>query len=227
MALDKERIASVLGAARKPARNLVPPLPWYPKLERLEMDIDGSRCDVLAHSPQTARELLAKAGVDPRALRLELSFSNIPHSRLVAEMLQHQWRVELGAQVDLRMLEYKEWIETNTRLVYRGITEIGWWANYLDPNTFLDLFTAGSSHNWTGWFDPQFDQLLISANAAPSAADRTALLLECERRLLEAMPIIPLFFNSWAYLQKPFVRGMEQNPLDIHPFKYAWIDPNV
>jgi oligopeptide transport system substrate-binding protein len=226
MSLDKDRIAEVLGAGRKPARNLIPPLPWYPRLERMDVDIGGATCDVLAYSPQTARDLLAKAGFSQRSLRVELSFPNLPHSRLVAEMLQHQWRVELDAKVDLAMLEYKEWIAVNSSLKYRGLTEIGWWANYLDPNTFLDLFTTGSSHNWTGWIDPQFDQSLIAANAAPSVLARTKLLLDCERQLLQAMPIIPLFFNSWAYLQKPFVRGIEQNPLDVHPFKYAWIDTN-
>jgi hypothetical protein len=40
------------------------------------------------------------------------------------------------------------------------------------------------------------------------------------------MPIIPLFFYSWVYLQKPFVSGLCANALDVHPFKYVWIDAN-
>jgi hypothetical protein len=51
-----------------------------------------------------------------------------------------------------------------------------------------------------------------------------AKLAECERYLLTAMPVIPLYFDSWSYLHKPYVRGGEGNLLNIHRFKHAWID---
>ena len=62
------------------------------------------------------------------------------------------------------------------------------------------------------------------AGADPAA--RMQRLADCERYLLKSMPVIPIFHNVWLYLQKPFVRGLEGNALDKHPFKYSWIDTN-
>jgi hypothetical protein len=47
-----------------------------------------------------------------------------------------------------------------------------------------------------------------------------------EERLLRAMPVLPLFFDSYSYLEKPYVRGMTRNVLDLPQFKAAWIDTN-
>jgi len=33
-------------------------------------------------------------------------------------------------------------------------------------------------------------------------------------------------FDAWAYLRKPFVRGLTSNLFDTRAFKYAWIDRN-
>jgi hypothetical protein len=38
------------------------------------------------------------------------------------------------------------------------------------------------------------------------------------------MPILPLCYNTWSILQKPFVRGLPPNLLDLRLFKYASID---
>jgi hypothetical protein len=40
------------------------------------------------------------------------------------------------------------------------------------------------------------------------------------------MPIIPIFFDGWAYFEAPYLRGMRPNPFGCPRFKYAWIDTN-
>ena len=49
-------------------------------------------------------------------------------------------------------------------------------------------------------------------------------LAACEERILRAMPVLPLFFDAYSYLEKPYVRGMTRNALDLPQFKAAWID---
>ncbi len=41
-----------------------------------------------------------------------------------------------------------------------------------------------------------------------------------------AMPLIPMYFDVWAYLRKPYVRGLASNLFDTRSFKYAWIERN-
>lgn len=64
---------------------------------------------------------------------------------------------------------------------------------------------------------------------APAAADATigcGAPPVCEARLLRGMPSIPVYFDSWSYLERPGVRGLRLNSLDIPSAKYAWIDRN-
>jgi hypothetical protein len=51
-------------------------------------------------------------------------------------------------------------------------------------------------------------------------------LAACEERLMRAMPVLPLFFDSYCYLEKPYVGGMTKNVLGVPRFKTAWIDTN-
>jgi hypothetical protein len=51
-----------------------------------------------------------------------------------------------------------------------------------------------------------------------------ARLAECERQLLQAMPIIPLCHDVNPKLTKPFVKGLGNNLLNREQLKYAWID---
>ena len=53
-----------------------------------------------------------------------------------------------------------------------------------------------------------------------------ARLAQCERRLLEAMPILPYSYDVASWLRKPFVKGFGNNLLGRQQFKYVWIDTN-
>ena len=38
--------------------------------------------------------------------------------------------------------------------------------------------------------------------------------------------MIPLYFDAWQQLRKPYVRGIEGNSIDAIAFHRAWIDTN-
>ena len=78
-------------------------------------------------------------------------------------------------------------------LNYHGIAEAGVWPSYIDPYPFLEFFVQGSAQNCTGWTSFEFDSALVQANGAADRGARLRLLAACDRRLLESMPVIPLF----------------------------------
>ena len=80
--------------------------------------------------------------------------------------------------------------------------------------------------NSTGWRDKAYDAMLVSANAETEPALRMRKLAECETYLLRSMSIIPLYFDVFTYLQRPFVRGLEIDPLANITIHSAWIDTN-
>jgi oligopeptide transport system substrate-binding protein len=94
---------------------------------------------------------------------------------------------------------------------------------YVDPTTFLGMFVTASGGG-TGWADGNYDAMLTNANSTLDPIGRMRKLSQCEHYLLSAMPVLPLLNNTWTYLRKPFVRGLTGNVLDVHQFKYAWID---
>jgi len=232
MATDKAAIARTLGAGRIPARSILPPIEGYHGPQSLGVLVDGIDYDVLAYDPEGARSMLAKAGYpsgrrsDGSPFQFEMRFPTLPHSKPIAEMLQQQWRANLGVDPKLVVQEFTAFFQAVLELTYPGDAEGGGWPDYLDPEGMFDWFANGSPNSGTGYANATFDASVANADAAADPAERMRALTECERRLMEGMPLIPLFHNVWACLQKPFVRGLEGNALDKHPFKYAWIDTN-
>jgi oligopeptide transport system substrate-binding protein len=220
MATDKSEIARFLGGGQTPARTVVPPVGGYHAVTTLSVEAGGHAWDVIAYDPESAHELLRIAGAEHPVL--DLTFPNRTRSREMAQILQSQWRANLGAQVNLVMLEGNVWVQTIMAVNYTGVIESGMGADYVDPNSFFDLFTGRG--DGSGWEDPEFSGLVDDANAEGEASVRMRKLAACEERLLRSMPVLPLFFDSYSYLQKPYVGGMTLNMLGIPEFRTAWID---
>ena len=230
MAVDKNAIASFVGAGRAAAANFVPPIPGYVSPRHIVINHRSRDCDVLSYDPATARELLAAAGApggllpDGRRLRLDVAFPIRPLSRERGEILQQSWRRNLGIEVALTGLEVRAWFQVLASHDYDGAMEVDYCPNYVDPEAFLSMFTSDSPINDPGWRNEIYDGMLASANAEADQTVRMQKLADCEVYLLRSMPVIPLYFDKWTYLQKPFVRGLEIDPLAGMTFQDAWID---
>ena len=98
MATDKDATTRFLGAGQTPARSRVPPLDGYRSPQSLLVEINGRTCDVLAYDPRAARELWAAAASAEARLPLSIHYPARVDSRLLAEILQHQWRENLGVE---------------------------------------------------------------------------------------------------------------------------------
>jgi oligopeptide transport system substrate-binding protein len=224
MASDKRPIADLAGAGSVPALGLVPPTGDYPALRTLPVSIDGATYDVLSFNPKAARELLAKAA--PRFPdRLEYFAPNFPDCKLWAQVLKAQWKAHLGVELVMVAVEPQVWVQSFYAGNFRHVAQWGSEASYVDPVWFLDAFNSPGGYG-TGWSDPVYSQLLSRAQATSDPALRMGRLAECERRLLQAMPIIPQLHDVYPRLAKPFVRGLGSNLLNREQLKYAWIDTN-
>ena len=229
MATNKKDIADALDGGQNPALGCVPPIKGYEPAAKLPVDVDGVTFDVLSYDPQAARALLSKAGFpggrDAGGNRLTVTVV-LEGNPTISEIIQQQWRTHLGIDVRLEVREWIVWLQMLLDVSYRNLTNDPWTAKYPDPAAFLDLYQSESALNDTGWSDPQYDALLIAANAAPIRAERMQRLAACERYLLTAMPFIPICFQVYSSLVKPYVRGWAWNALNEHHFKYVWIDRN-
>jgi oligopeptide transport system substrate-binding protein len=231
MAIDKTQIVKVLGAGRTEAKTLVPPMPGYEPPAEVLVTVRGRTYNILAHDPEGARALLAasQSGASlkrsGRAIQTEFLYAEFPLVTLYALIMRQQLREILNIDLALVPKERRAVSQTITDLEYNGLAHGGDSGLYVDPNSFLDMFFTASGGG-TGWADVKYDAMLADANSTLDPTGRMRKLSQCERYMLSAMPVLPLLNNTYSYLQRPFVRGLTGNILDLHPFKYVWIDTN-
>jgi oligopeptide transport system substrate-binding protein len=158
MATDKHEIARFLAGGQRPACTVVPPLGGYQGVAKLPVEADGHVWDVLSYDPRSARALMKIAGAEH--LVLDLTFPNRTRSKEIAQIVQQQWRANLGCQVNLVMMDWNIWAQTLMSMTYHGAIESGGGADYADPNSFFELFTGRV--DGSGWSEPEFRRLWIT-----------------------------------------------------------------
>ena len=204
LAIDRDTLArTVLQGSRPAAHTLTPPGTggFQPRA-------------AVSNDFGAARRLLASAGFagGNGFPTLELQARNDEIHPRLAEAMQAVWQRELGLRVSIAQVEQKTWIQNQQTLNY-AISTAAWTADFPDPVTFLGLFAANGTYNWTGWANPAFDTLLQRAAASVDPGARQEIFQEAERLLLEEAPVAPLHFGAQTYLIHPAVRGWEPSLL--------------
>ncbi len=182
-----------------------------------------------SHDPGRARELLAEAGYEDGEgfPTFEILYNTQDAHRRIAVAIQEMWREELGIDVELVNQEWQVYLENQQNMNY-DISRRGWIGDYVDPNTFLDMFITGGGNNNTGFSDSRYDRIISElAPAAQQRERRYELFREAETILMEAMPIIPLYTYQSTHLKHPGVQGMPPNIQDYFNYKYVSLDPEA
>jgi oligopeptide transport system substrate-binding protein len=214
MSVDREKLVlHVTRAGEAPAHHFTPP------------DTAGFTAQArIPFDPAGARRLLAEAGFPGgRGFpRVELLYNTSDAHAKIAQAIQQMWKTELGVEVELVNMEWAAYLARTQDGRY-DLARAGWIGDYVDPNSFLDMWVTGGGNNRTGWSDPRYDQLIRSAVRAPDNAARHALFQEAERILAESAPVLPLYFYRSKCLIRPSVRGWPPNIVDHHPYKHVYL----
>lgn len=205
MMIDKGTIAREVRRLGEPvAHSLIPPgsLPGYTPPRGLpnigDMRTDEERRELI----QRARRLLAEAGYPDtsRFPTVELSINTGGGHELIAQAIAKNWRQYLGVPVALSAKEikvYRDDLKNQNFMTSRA----GWYGDYSDPTTFLDLNRTGDGNNDRAYSNPVFDALLDEAADETDPDRRLRLLEEAERIIMEEdLPMAPIFYYSTIYL---------------------------
>jgi len=218
LAIDRESLVkNVTRGGQQPAYNLTPPgTAGYTSQAKLSGDV------------AEARRLLAEAGF-PNGKgfpKLNIHYDTKEMHRSIAEAIQQMWKVNLNIDVGLMNQEWKVYLDTQKRLDY-DIGRYGWISDYVDPNSFLDMFLSYGGNNQTGFKNPEYDRLIEEANRTGDRDKRYELYQKAEAVLMDELPIIPIFFYTRTYLIHPDVKGWNTTILDRHPYKYVWLEASA
>jgi oligopeptide transport system substrate-binding protein len=206
-------VRDVLQGGQRPAHCLTPP------------DTAGYTARaVIPDDFAAARRLLAEAGYPGgRGLRkIEIMFPTLELNQRLLEAVQQMWHRELGLEVVLANKEQRVWL-TDERQFNYDLSFAHWYGDYVDPSTYLELFTTGGGNNSTGWASPDYDRLVKTAGAEMDAPRRRELYQQAEALLLDEAPIVPLFFGTRVFLCHPAVRNWRPALLGVHQCAHVYL----
>jgi oligopeptide transport system substrate-binding protein len=208
-------VRDVTLGGQQPAHCLTPPgLPGYTARASIPDDFAG------------ARRLLAEAGYPGGHgfPHVEIQFTTLELNQRLLETVQQMWRRELGIQVSLANKEQRVWLN-DERLRNYDLSYAHWMGDYVDPSTYLELFTTDSGNNSTGWSSPEYDHLVATASSALDSSRRVEFYQQAEALLLQEAPIAPIFFGTRVYLCHPAVRNWRPALLGIHQYQDVYLEP--
>ncbi|MEN7342079.1 MAG: peptide ABC transporter substrate-binding protein [Pseudomonadota bacterium] len=162
-----------------------------------------------------ARALYAQAGYsEAQPLRIQLLYNTSDNHRKIMLAVQDMLRKNLGVDASLVNQEWKVMLQTRKDFAAWDLIRFGWNGDYPDANNFLEVFRGNNSLNVSGWANETFDTLLDQAGKEIDSQQRAALLREAEQVLLDAYPMIPLYFYTSKHLVSERVEGFNANIMD-------------
>lgn len=206
LALDKTVITDNVRRTGEPVADvLIPPgsIAGYPAVKGL------------GYNPAEARRLLAEAGFpDGRGfVTVTILYNKDAGHDLIAQAVAKSWQANLGVQVTLDQKEIKVFrndLKNTNYMVARG----GWFGDYGDPTTFLDLSKTNDGNNDRKYSNPVFDKLLNDAADELDPAKRMAMLAEAERMLVQdEFPLVNIYHYCLVHMFDPHkISGVSPHP---------------
>jgi oligopeptide transport system substrate-binding protein len=173
---------------------------------------------------EAARKLLAEAGFPGGAgfPKTPILYNTSDGHKKIAEWVQESWKKNLGIEVSLVNQEWKTFLDTRSSSHDFDIARAGWVGDYLDPNTFLDMFMIGSGLNDGLYSNTEYDALLKKAATMKAGPERMAVMQQAEALLITKDQAVIPFYH---YVEQDMIDvtkwdGWFANPLGTHPWKY-------
>ena len=225
MGFDRQLICDTLGSGQVPAAGFIPPG---------FLDADGKDFFTVAgtyglstdnSSVADAQALLAEAGY-PNGEgfpSFTLMYNTSEAHQTVAEIMQEQWKTNLGIDCTLENQEWATFQDTRTAGNYE-LSRGGWLTDFMDPIGMLGIFKDLTiAYNDPNYYNPAFESVLDKAASAPSAQAHFAYLYAAQDIFMNDMPIIPVYHYSDTMLASPNLEGWDRSVLGTVDFTGAYI----
>jgi len=218
LAVDKQQLVErVTRLGERVAGTLVPPdsIPGYPRVEGLGLDVARARAELKAagYEDRDGDGVIEDARGE-RFPTVDILYSTAsPRYQNLALAMRDMWKRELRVAAECRGKDsklYKEDLKKGNFMIARG----GWYGDYGDPTTWLDLQRRGNGNNDRGYESDEFERRMDEAEAETDPARRLARLAEVERWLFtEEAPLIPICNYVTVYMYDPSrLGGIAEHP---------------
>jgi oligopeptide transport system substrate-binding protein len=172
----------------------------------------------------TAKALLAQAGY-PNGKgfpTFSILYNTSSAHKSIAEAIQQMWKTGLGINCTLKNEEWGVYLDDETNLNYQ-VARAGWIGDYVDANTFMDMWVTGGGNNQTGWSNKQYDADIAKAKTISDVTVRMQSMHDAEKILMTEFPIAPIYYYTLPVLLKPTLKGLVISTLGFVDWKNATI----
>jgi peptide/nickel transport system substrate-binding protein len=172
---------------------------------------------------ERARQLLRDAGV-PNGFSLDLKVtSTYDFLRAPAEVIQAQL-AKIGVKVNIQAEEWSVYLPNFVGKKFTS-TIIGE-SGQGDPDDYLyNVFHSKGNGNYMNFSDPALDKLLEEGREIADQEDRKALYDRAQERILQLVPMVPLFHSAQYEGLATYVKGFEHYPNTSYlGLRTTWLD---
>lgn len=207
MAIDRKSIVEKVTLGDQiPAFGFVPPgIKGEKKTFREEVKDDYFKEDV-----NEAKKLLEE-GLKEKGLtklpQVTLIYNTSEAHKKIAEAVVDMWKKNLGADIKLENQEFGVYIK-NRQTGNFQIARAGWGADYNDPMTYIDLLMTGGGNNNSKYSNAEYDKLVKEAQTTQDDKKRMEAMAKAEKLMVSEMPIIPVYYYTGIWAQKPYVKNV-------------------
>lgn len=207
LALDRDVLVNnILQGGQEPAYTFTPPktagftAPEAPASKMTQEERDAK-----------AKELMEAAGYGKdNPLKFEYIYNTSDAHKKIATVVSQMYKEKLGVEMTIRDMEFATLLDTRHQHNY-AVARNAWCGDYNEASTFLSLMDSKSSQNDSGYANADVDKLLAESK---TSTDPNPLYTQIEEKILADVPIIPVYFYTKVFMQKPTVKGWPYNNVE-------------
>ena len=176
---------------------------------------DSLRVRGYHYDPGKARQLLGIAGYADGKGVPTIKLLTIPVYADFASFVARQLE-DIGLHIQVEVVQKSLLLEETAQseaLFFRG----SWLADYPDAENYLSVFYSPNPAppNYTRYKDPVYDRLYERALRETDDSVRYDLYRQMDQRVIDAAPVVPLWYDEVVHLINPRVHGLEPNALNL------------
>lgn len=181
--------------------------------------------DFIKEDLEEARRLLAEAGY-PNGEGFppfEILYNTHEQHKIIAEAIMEMWQKNLGITgVTLTNQEWGVYLTSRDQGDFH-VARAGWIGDYVEANSFLDMWRTGSGNNNSNWGDARYDEIINQLIYLSDPADRIPLLHEQEEILMRDMPVMPIYYYTNPMMVSTKLQGYIYLTTGGLDFKEAYV----
>ncbi len=221
MAIDRNAITTnVTKGGQQPAYSITPPgVPDETGADFAD-SFEGLIVEDIEQAKTLLAEGLAEEGMTLSDWTFTLLYNTDDTHKKVAEAIQSMWATNLGVNCTLENAEFQTVLDRRSAGDF-DVCRAGWIGDYVDPMTFLELFTSYSEFNDGNWINADYDKLIEAALVNQDPASRMQELKDAEKILVEDIGVMPIYFYGKSIATKPSLVDV-YTPINKYPnFEFA------